>query len=261
MQQTIEIKPMGSYFETDSNGYLINPTSKEKIQEKWQPVVADLIHEYQKAYGDKLHSIYIRGSVAKGQAVDGVSDIDTFAYVELPKEEITHDWVKDAEKQITSKYDFVSEAEMGASPVSEFQDDMIILNQSICVWGKELEVLKLKIDNKLAIHSPNFHKRIEWFERFLEKDESEEEIKRGCVWLMKGLLRVGLEITLEKSHKYTRDLYRCYETFSENYPEREVEMKEALYLALNPTVDKTKIKSVMDNLGVWLLKETQKISW
>ncbi|MBU3669046.1 MAG: hypothetical protein FGM57_03730 [Candidatus Taylorbacteria bacterium] len=255
----IEIRPTGSYFEVDQDGYIVNPTSKEKIQERWWPVIDAIIGYYQKAYKDKLHSVYVRGSVAKGQAIEGVSDIDTFAYVNLPKSEINHDWVDAAEKELAESYDFVEGAELGASPVSDIKDDSIILNQSVCVFGTEVDVPKLKVGSELAIHSQKFYKRVDWFNEFLKKDETLEEVRKGCTWFMKGLLRVGFELTMDRSQKYTRDLYRCYETFAEYYPEKESEMLEVLHLALNPIADKAKLKEIVDGFGAWILAEAQKI--
>lgn len=251
----IQIKPMGSYFEVDADGYIVNPASSEKIQERWEPVIEDVINAYKAAYGDSLRNVYIRGSVAKGQAVDGVSDIDTFAYVDLPKEDIKHDWVNTTEKELTAKHDFVSEIELGASPMSDIEKDSIILNQSICVYGEPIEAPKLKTGKELAIHARKFHKRVDWYRERLAKDEGDEETRKGCVWFMKGILRVGFEITMERSHRYTRDLYRCYETFAEYYPEKEPEMREVLYLALNPTTDKDKIRQVIDGFAQWILSE------
>ena len=252
----IEIQPKGSYFQTDENGFLINPASVEKVQEKWKPLIDDIVEAYKNKYGEKLKNVFIRGSVAKGEAVEGVSDIDTFAYVDLSKEELKdNNTNRDIRKHIEEKYDFVEDIEMGAFPLSDIPDDHIILNQSLCVYGEPISIPKLKVGKEMAIHSPTFHNRFKWFEKFLEKDESEEEIKKSCVWLMKGLLRVGFELTMERSQKYTRDLYRCYETFSEYYPEKEPEMREVLDLALNPIADKQKMKEIMDSLGAWLLAE------
>ena len=255
----IEIQPKGSYFQTDENGFLINPASTEKIQEKWKPLIDDIVEVYKKLYGKKLKNVYIRGSVAKGEAVEGVSDIDTFSYVDLSKEELKENNTnRDMRKHIEEKYDFVEDIEMGAFPLSYIPDDYIILNQSLCVFGEPISIPKLKVGKEMAIHSPTFHNRFKWFAKFLHKDESEEENKKGCVWLMKGLLRVGFELTMERSQKYTRDLYLCYETFSEYYPEKEAEMREVLDLALNATADKSKMKKIMDNLGAWLLAEVPK---
>ena len=119
MNNKIEIKPMGSYFELDSDGYIMNPASIEKIQSKWYPAIDDVIEVYKKVCGDKLINIYVRGSVAKGQAVEGISDLDTYAFIEGPltsdpneykaifnsyqetiekyKEELESNWIKDLE--------------------------------------------------------------------------------------------------------------------------------------------------------------------
>lgn len=254
-----KIEPKGSYFKVDENGFLINPASFDKIQEKWKPVVDDVVLLYQNLYGNKLKNVYIRGSVAKGEAVDGVSDVDTFAFVDMPKDELKEKSTNRAmRKHIEEKYSFVEGIEMGASPFSEIRDDYIILNQSLCVYGEPIQVPKLKPGKDMALHAPTFYNRFNWFERFLEKDDSEEEVKRGCVWLMKGLLRTGFELTMERSQKYTRDLYRCYETFAEYYPEKEIEMREVLDLALNPITNKKKLKDVMEDIGSWLLLEIPK---
>src|SRR5688572_33403162 len=88
VKNKVQIQPKGSYFQTDENGFLINPASAGKVQEKWKPLINDIAEAYKTKYGEKLKNVYIRGSVAKGEAVEGVSDIDTFAYVDLSEEEL-----------------------------------------------------------------------------------------------------------------------------------------------------------------------------
>ncbi len=256
--QKIEIEPIGSYFDVDEDGYIINPTSQEKIQPQWRPVIDAVSEAYQKFFGNKLQNIYIRGSVAKGQAVEHISDIDSFAYVNMKQYEIDYTWSEEAEKDIVEKYPFVQGVEFSVSPTGSAQNNYIILNQSLCVYGEPISIPRLKVGKGLAIHAPIFQKRLESFQRFFEQEKTEEEVKSHCVWQMKGLLRTGAEIVLEQSQKYTRDLYKCYEVFSEYYPEKEPEMREVLDLVLNPTSDKNKIKEIMDTLGMWLLTESKK---
>jgi uncharacterized protein len=70
-------------------------------------------------------------------------------------------------------------------------------------------------------------------------------------------LRSGFELTMNRSKRYTRDLYRCYETFAEYYPEKEPEMREVLCLALNPITNKEKLYELMTGLGGWLQEEAR----
>ena len=49
---------------------------------------------------------------------------------------------------------------------------------------------------------------------------------------MKGLLRVGFEITMERSGRYTQIYINVMRLFFNTHPEKESEMREVLYYAL-----------------------------
>lgn len=259
--EQIEIKPVGSYFELDSEGYIVNPTSAEKIQEEWKPLLDDVVALYKAQYGDTLKSVYVRGSVAKGQAVQGVSDVDTLAYIDssLPKHEVDRDWIESAEAELLKKYPFAQKVEMETIPFSDIHKDYIILNQSLLLYGTASEIPKLKPGKELMIHAPRLEKRMKWFEEKLQNLDSPEELEKGCVWFMKNTLRAGFELTMERSKRYTRDLYLCYKDFAEYYPDKEPQMREVLHYALNPTNDKKKLKEIFDGIIPWMLEESKYI--
>ena len=56
----VKIKPVGSYFEVDKDGYLVNPASIDNIPKEWKPAVDDVIQIYRKQFGNKLKNVYIR---------------------------------------------------------------------------------------------------------------------------------------------------------------------------------------------------------
>lgn len=253
----LEIKPMGSYFELDADGYVLNPASLEKVQPRWKPVINEVIEAYKTQYGDKLKNIYIRGSVAKGQAVDSVSDIDTLAYVDLLEEEVEDDWTKNVEADLKLKFPFVEGFELGATPFSEIKAASTLLNQSICVYGEPVEVPKMRPGKEMMRHLPYVEKRMQGFDRRIERASTDERIKAACTWVMKDLLRAAFELTMERSNRYTRDLYLCYEGFSEYYPEKANEARNMLHLALNPTTDKDQIISIRQDFSNWLIEESK----
>lgn len=254
----IPIREIGSFFDVDSDGYLINPASKDKITAEWQPVVKDIIEAYKLHYGDLLHSVYIRGSVGKGDAVSGISDIDTFAYTNQKKNEIKTDWMDSFEKEMLAKYPFVQGVELSVDPTEDALNDRILILQSACVFGEDLneKMPKIKVGKETLGHVYSFAKNLTWFDEWATKPQEAEEIKKSCTWLMKRFLRTGLELTMERAGLYTRDLYPSYKIFAEYYPEKEVQMKEVLYLALNPTDNLDTIKRIRDDFGVWLTEQT-----
>lgn len=256
--EKIKIEPTGSYFDIDSNGYLINPTSLEKVQPEWKPVVDEIINVYKKQFGEKLASVYIRGSVAKGQAVKNVSDIDTFSYLNLPNDYEPGDskWAKIAEFELVNKYPFVRGIEFYESPIGTAVDDTVMLNQSVCVFGSPVDVPKIKIVDCIR-HLNKLDIRMSTFDRKMSQisDDDFEEIKNACVWFTKEALRTGFELTIPKTGRYTRDLYLCYKDVSEYYPEQEPLMYEVLDLALNPTTKKDKIVEIKNKFLEFIKKE------
>tara|TARA_B100000745_G_scaffold58094_2_gene34452 strand:- start:13273 stop:14073 length:801 start_codon:yes stop_codon:yes gene_type:complete len=259
------VKPIGSFLQTDADGFIVNTTSPEKIQSVWLPAVEMVKEAYQKHFGEHLHSVYIRGSVAKGEAIDNISDIDSFAVVTLPYDDIDTSWSKDFVREMTTQFPFIVGVEIGAIPLEELEDHkgdrIMIKTQSICVYGENLaETLpSLKPGIETAQHIKGIEREINKTKEWLQEDHTDEEIKRRCTWIMKRIIRSGFELVMERSQKYTRDLYPCYEGFSEYYPEKKEEMYEILKLAIEPISDKKKIVMILDNLVAWLVEEISKV--
>ena len=245
--EKIEIKKIGSFLKTDENGYLINPASKSKIKGKWKQAVEACVLEYKKEYGDDLVSVYIRGSVAKGKAVEGLADLDTFAFVDLPDNKIDNSWRKKSKEKLKKKFPFCEGFEITAYSKKTIKDKniKIILIQACCVYGKEFKEPKLKIGKSTILHG-RVSNSIKHMKKVIVADISKNKKKIWCAWFAKRILRTGFELTMTREKKYTRDLYLCYKTFSKYYPQYEKKTKEVLNLSLNRTSSSKKIESMFE---------------
>ncbi|MGA9466949.1 MAG: nucleotidyltransferase domain-containing protein [Exiguobacterium marinum] len=61
---------------TDEAGYVINRTSIHHIQPEFETVLFKAIELVKEAFDEQLHSIYLYGSIGRGTAVAGQSDLD-----------------------------------------------------------------------------------------------------------------------------------------------------------------------------------------
>lgn len=256
-----EVKPIGSFLQTDTDGFIINTTSLEKIQTAWMPAVEIVKEAYQKHLGECLHSVYIRGSVAKGQAIENISDIDSFAVVTVSYNDVDMSWTRDFVEEAKKQFPFVVGVEMGIIPLEEIPeskgDRIMIKTQSICVYGDNLAetISAIRPGVESAQHFTFIEREIVRTREWLREEHTQEEVERRCTWIMKRIVRTAFELVMERSQKYTRDLYPCYDEFSKYYPEKKEEMHKVLELAINPTSNKEIISNTLERLGNWLVKE------
>ncbi len=255
----IDIHPIGSVLPVDNAGNIVRVASKDKIVSPWKTAVGYLTDQYIKYLGDNLSAVYVRGSVAKGQAAEGVSDIDTIALVHYMPNATELTWKSTVLKEFRQRYQFADGAEM---EILEFDEVLqlnnestqwyrfVIKTQSVCVWGADIipKLPSYKLGDSLKVHSSQLEAEIQGLVSDLPM-LSPEATKKKCRWIMKRLVRTGYELVMEREQGYTRDLYPCWVGFSRHFTEESMAMRQALSLALNPTSDKQQICNILNTIG------------
>ncbi len=262
-----KILEIGTLLKTDKQGFLVKIANKNKIKGRWKDSVDYLVKQYLKKIGnDKIHSIWIRGSIAKGEAIENISDIDSFCLIKK-EEDIDKAKVSEIKSEICKKFPFITKVEMSFIPIQNLLNEsryfgwrFTIKTQAVCVYGED-------INDKIEDFEPsrilagkiqeNLRKRINQVKEKLKNDERKTKV--FCSWIMKRILRQGFILVMDKEKAFTRDLYPCYKIFSKYYPEKEKEMKKVLKLAIYPTSDKKQINRILDDFGEWIIKESEEI--
>lgn len=263
-----EILKIGTLLKTDKEGFLLKQANNNKIKGKWKEAVDYLVKKYLEKIGsEKIHSIWIRGSVARGEAIENISDIDSFCLI---KKEGSIDKIKinEIKSDVNKKFPFVTKVEIGFTSVKNLLDKnryfnkrFTIKTQSVCVYGEDIfkRIEDFKPDKILARKiQENLRKRTDEAKEKIESADK-EKTKIFCSWIMKRILRQGFILIMDKEKAFTRDLYPCYNTFSKYYSEKENEMKKVLELAICPTSDKKQIIRILDDFGKWIIKESEEI--
>lgn len=257
-----EILKIGRLLKTDKEGFIVSESSADKIMSPWREAVEEIKGVYLQHLGDIVQSIYVRGTVSRGEAIEGISDIDTFAVITKKLEEIDRSWVKEVRKTLEQKYIFSTGVEINFISHDElfdgdelFNDKFTIKTQSACIYGEDLgqKISPFRADIKTASHfHGNLKKVLENTKRGIANNPDKKDIKERCRWVMKRIIRAGFVLVMDKEQTFTRDLYPSYELFSRHYPEQEPKMKMALELAVNPIDNVTILTNFLDDFGVWM---------
>ena len=256
------IQPIGSLLSIDSDGYLINPCNDALIQPPWRKAVEAVKSAYLHHLDPQsIHSLYLRGSVAKGTAIPHISDIDTFCVTFSENTTLEKAWKKDFQRDLCKTYPFQTGVEMWCIPqqvVLHSPKDspikVLIKTQTLCLWGQDLapQLPPVKPGPALITHTPNLIKELQEVLETLPTMISPSDIQQECQWIMKRIVRTGFELVMEKEQTYTRDLYPCYVAFAKYYPEQSTQMKQALEWAIAPPTQSFKITQFLQTLTSWL---------
>lgn len=253
---------MGTYLEVDERGYLTRVANVSAIQERWSDAVEATRRAYLTKWGNGLHSVYIRGSVAKGSAIEHVSDIDSFAVIsDGTVEAADYDaWETRTEKDLQQRFPHVAGFELDCIPVDNAiaRDNihaLVIKLESVCVFGEDLaaRIDGFKPTAEMAFQTRWFHHHLDMFQSAYPQETASERV--GWIgWIMRRFLRLGMELVMEQEQRFTRDLYLCYESFASHYPEQEGDMFRSLELAVNSVAD-PETSFFTRRFGKWLTEE------
>lgn len=265
------IREIGSPMRTDSRGYLVNECRPELIAPPWDDLVQEAREEVLIHLGDSVHSVYLRGSVARGTAVMGISDID-FVVVLVDDAASSLAWVKPFQAAARRNHPFHTGVGFEFLRRTRLLDDerlatarFLMATQSVCLFGEDLipTLPRYKPGPDAVVHAPALARKLARFRAgvaVLDGDEEpdREKLQEGCRWIMKALVRTGFELVMAEEGTYTRDLVPCYRAFARHYPEKAAEMRRAVFLAINPIHDRGELLSFLDAFGSWLADEARR---
>ncbi|MCG5239318.1 hypothetical protein [Azospirillum doebereinerae] len=257
-----DIRPLGRFFDQTSDGRVINPASRDRLVPPWNGVLDELCAVYERELGPRLHSVYLRGSVAFGTAIPGFSDLDSFCLVHPePGERVVWRALPWSGDTVRRRLGFPCEVEFAmvtlhddmarANPVLS----MMIKTQSLCLRGPDISPALPD-----CRPGPGMLMDAELLDRdlaaFLADVRIGAALPPGRIQsLMKRILRSGFELVMEREGRYTTSLYLQYRCFSQRYPDRDGDMRQVLDGFLNPEAVRPALPALLGDFGLWLRQE------
>ncbi len=205
------------FYNVDSEGFLINPTSIDNVSEHWKSVIDEVITLSCSVHGDNLHSLYLRGSVPEGTAHD-YSDLDIICVLSERKEtNLTDDHKQLIDDMISKKVDYSLIALDDFTEETEF----LLKVQSLYIFGKDLilDMRKFSISDVPEINLKEiddaFYEMCSY--ALSNSNRTDGDNKDICRWLSRRVLMSAYNIVISREGVYTRDLTSCYLGYSKYY--------------------------------------------
>ncbi len=266
------IRDIGSFLETDAEGWLLHPGTGRALQEEWVPALETMKSTCRREAGAGFHSFYVRGSVACGTAIKGSADLDTVLLVDDDLGERRPEWQHPLAVNVIAQSPFITDVEVvvlgrggllaatadpaGAGPVMAQWCFLLALGAR-CLVGEDVlpELGRFRPGPEIAYVLRSLPPSMRIFEARLTQarakmpsDEGQHELHSLCSWTCKKLLRSGAELAMLTDSRFTRDLGPCASQLANHLPEFADTARQLLEWAIEPPDDLAGLEQVVREL-------------
>ncbi len=250
----------------EPDGTIAREGALDRVQATFRPVVdAARAHIAEVFGGERLHSAYLYGSVPRGSAVPGVSDLDLqLALLDEPTEADRSD-AEAIEGSLDRAFPQIDGAgilltSMGALLSDRTLHDAGFFIACLCtpLLGADLAerlpryrptaLLARETNGDLALKLPHWRSAAAGAATHADRTTLSRLVARRIV-------RTGFTLVMPWWGGWTSDLDHSAELFGRYYPERVHQMRVAAATGRMPSTDPSVLSMLLDDLGPWLATE------
>jgi hypothetical protein len=250
----------------DEDGYFKREGDLARISPAFAPVVATAKAAICDAFSaEHLHSAYLYGSIPRGTAVPGVSDLDALLALRHEPTSADRDTVATLESMLDASFTQINGAGIGLASTATLLSD---LERYDLGWFVACLCTPL-IGEDLAARLPRYRPTsllaretngdigdlLPRWRAQLSHAESDTDVKAMSRRVGRRLVRTGFTLVMPRWGGWTSDLDESAAAFGRYYPERREQMELAAEAAAQTTADRAALGMLIDDLGPWLAAE------
>lgn len=250
----------------DEDGFIRREGDLARVPAAFAPVIGEAKAAIGDVFGpDVLHSAYLYGSVPRGTAVPGVSDLDLFLALRGEPTAADRDAARRLERLLDDRFPQVNGVGIGLASVTTVLSE---LERHDLGWFVACLCTPL-IGEDLAARLPRYRPTpllaretngdigdfvARWRDRLAaaSTDSDRQALSRA---ISRRLVRTGFTLVMPRWGGWTSDLEMMAEVFGQYYPERRDQMRTAVEVVRAPTADLSVLDMLIDDLGRWLAAE------
>ena len=250
----------------DEDGFIAREGDLARVPAAFAPVVAAARAEIAAAFDpDRLHSAYLYGSIPRGTAVPGVSDLDVLLALRDEPAEPDHATARRLEDALDARFPQLNGAAIllfsTATLLSDIErHDLGWFVACLCtpLAGPDLaarlpryrptSLLARETNGDLGDELPRWRAR-------LHAERTDAGLRKLGRSAGRRIVRTGFTLVMPRWGGWTSDLGESAAVFGRYYPSRAGQMNAAAATGRAPAADRTVLTMLIDDLGPWLAAE------
>ncbi|WP_169787909.1 nucleotidyltransferase family protein [Alicyclobacillus ferrooxydans] len=245
----------------DQDGYIVSDVGIDKIDVAYLPCIHECVEELIKLFPHRLHSVYVYGSVGRGEAVKGGSDLDLIVMFNgaLTSEDSME--LKTLSDALSQKYrSLVRDVGVAVADVdytvdpTNYYEGAFLKEISVCVHGEDLRVkfgpYKLTPEIPMSFNG-DIGDVVSRTVRRLES-ASDHEFKRVSQGFARKLIRTYYSMVMVRSQIWTTRLHQQAEAVIQYFPEKESVIRTMQAWLEEAPTNHEQVLNLVESEGNWV---------
>lgn len=244
---------MQRYRETDSDILIQNTCSRTKIARCFRPLIEAAAQTYNEVLADRVVSIRLLGSVARGEAVIGQSDIDFMGLLDTMPPATALQALQQHAKRLRQVYPLVARVDLEAVPIADLSafQRLVLSSDSLHLYGIDtLTQPEQTMDRAelAALVTPNPLELIQGYRAAVQGigvGHDDETLRLYSRVTGKDLLKCLRAIALRRGGAYEKSIERIYDQVTALVPEYWALADKLIALYRHPITDRDAVLAVL----------------
>ena len=245
----------------DPEGYIRPEADLANVQPEYQGVPEAAAGLLAKAFGPGLHSAYLYGSVVRGNAVPGRSDVDLIAV--LLAAPIGDDRVRadSVERALVERFPVLSSAGVGLTHLQEirsaaqrYSGQVFLRELAVCIWGEDLRPGLPRTRPSAAVAAgfhADTHAVLAWARETLGTSTDPEVIRRVSRMAARRMVQVAFAVVMAREGGWATVLEEQAAAVGAAFPQWAEAARCAAEQGRRPMADAGVVRELLDGFGRW----------
>jgi uncharacterized protein len=245
----------------DREGYIRPEADLAKVQPEYRGLpdaVADLLAG---EFGSRLHSAYLYGSVVRGNAVPGRSDIDVLAVLQAAPTDEDQGRADRVERALVERFPVLSSARIGLthlqevrSPAQRYGLQVFLRELAVCIRGDDLRPGLPRTKPSAAVAAgfhDDTHAVLARAREALATSTDPEVIQRACRMASKRMVQVAFAVVMAREGVWATVLEEQAAAVGAAFPQWAEAARRAAEQGRRPVADAAAVRELLDSFGRW----------
>ena len=254
----------------DPDGFIEPEANLRNVQPEYDGVSGSAARLLSSAFGARLHSAYLYGSIVRGNAVPGRSDADVLAVLLAQPADEDRQLARRVEQALQKRFPVLAGAGIGLadldelrSPAERYGGQVFLRELCVCVYGTDLrpELPRTRPSAAVAI---GFHgdtpQVLARARQVLANPTDPEAVRRACRMASRRMVQGAFAVVMARDGVWATVLEEQASMIGAAFPQWDPAARSAAEQGRRPVADPEVVTGLLDTFGRWVEEELAEIA-